>query len=700
MKDKARNFLSRALNSPNADFRQGQWESIEALLARKRIFVVQRTGWGKSMVYFLATKLLREQGYGPTLLISPLLSLMRDQLKAAERIGVKAETINCENQEDWERIQHFVNKGEVDVLLISPERLSNDNFRQEVLSSIAQTIGLFVVDEAHCISDWGHDFRPDYRRIVRVLQAMPPNVPVMATTATANDRVIEDVKQQIGSETVLLRGPLERKSLRLCKIPIGDDAEKMAWLAANVPFLPGSGIIYTLKISVAEMVASWLRQNNIEAEAYHGNKKPETREELEQRLLKNEVKALVATVALGMGFDKPDLRFVVHYNRPPSVIHYYQQVGRAGRAVDEAYGILFSGTDTEGDKTVDYFISSAFPSQDDIETVLAFLQDAERDYSIKEMEQELNLKEKEIKKVLKILSVESPAPVIETGSKWSATLAAESYVVDEDHVNAITAIRRAEQNEMTHYKDHTGCLMEFLQKSLDDQSPCLCGRCSNCSPDSFQFIRYDEETEKRATRFLRNQKQYRPIYPRTKLPVGQSQSLFGFSDDIPKKLRFSEGRVLCRWSAPGWRELVSEGKYKTGRFSDELVNACWEMVRIWKPQPEPRWITCVPSLNHPELVPDFTERLAKALGIRFVPCIEKVRSNRPQKEMENDFQQVNNLDGVFKFTKAIKPYSPCLLVDDMVDSRWTFTVISAILRESGVKAVYPLALASTASKDR
>jgi ATP-dependent DNA helicase RecQ len=693
MKEKALKYLRLALDTPAAEFRPWQWECIEALLARKRLLVVQRTGWGKSMVYFLGTKLLREQGFGPTLLVSPLLSLMRDQIKAAERIGVKAETINSANQEDWQRIQLSVNNGDTDILLISPERLSNDNFRQDVLASIAGTIGLFVVDEAHCISDWGHDFRPDYRRIVRILQAMPPNVPVLATTATANDRVVEDVKQQIGENTELVRGSLARKSLRLCNIPAEGATERMAWLAVNIPKLPGSGIVYTLTKRDAERVTLWLRQNGIEAAAYHAGM--EEREVLERRLLNNEVKVLVATVALGMGFDKPDLGFVVHYQRPSSVVHYYQQVGRAGRAVDEAFGVLFSGA--EDDAIADYFISSAFPPQSDINAVLEFLQESLEGCSKEELEIGVNLKRNRIEKVLRLLSVESPSPIVKTGSKWDATAAAETYVVDKEHVNAITAIRRAEQKEMRCYMEYTGCLMEFLERSLDDPLPQPCGRCVNCDSGPFRFARCDEETLRKAALFLRNEQH--TILPRKKWPMGNPLPSYGFSGRIPEGLQFAEGRVLSLWGDSGLGRLVAEGKYTRERFSDELVDACCEMIRLWKPEPEPQWVTCVPSLTRPDLVPDFAERLAKALGVPFSTCIQKVRSNKPQKEMQNSFQQARNLDGVFEFPREKKPYKPCLLVDDMVDSRWTFTVLAALLRMNGVKAVHPLALALTSSGD-
>lgn len=689
MKNKALDYLRQALDNPEAVFRPGQWESIEALLARKRILVVQRTGWGKSMVYFLGTKLLREQGFGPTLLVSPLLSLMRNQVQAAERIGVRAETINSANRDDWQRIQQNVNSGETDILLISPERLANENFRQDVLSSIAGTIGLFVVDEAHCISDWGHDFRPDYKRIVRVLQAMPDNVPVLATTATANNRVVEDVRRQIGADTELARGSLARRSLKLCNIKAADAIERMAWLAVNVPSLPGSGIIYTLTVRDADRVTMWLRQNGIDSAAYHAQLENEDREDLERRLLHNEVKVLVATVALGMGFDKPDLGFVIHYQRPSSVVHYYQQVGRAGRAVKEAYGILFSGA--EDDAIADYFITSAFPPQKDVDSILDFLLEAKNGCSLVELEAGVNLKRSRFEKVLKFLSVESPSPVVKNGSRWYAAAAAQHYTADKELVEAITAIRRSEQEEMRRYMDHTGCLMEFLQRSLDDPSPDRCGRCRNCDPTLFRFHPCGEETLRRAELFLKED--HHPVVPRKQWPNGLSLLSHGFSGKIPEELRFSEGRALCLRGDPGWGQLVAEGKYTTGRFSDELVKACVEMIRSWEPSPEPRWVACVPSLKRPGLVPDFARRLADALGIPFSSCIEKVLDNRPQKEMENSFQQARNLDGAFKFTRERKRYAPCLLVDDIVDSRWTFTVTAALLRQNGVEAVHPLALA-------
>lgn len=694
MRQQAEAYLKTALNNQEASFRDGQWESIEQLLAKNRVLVVQRTGWGKSMVYFLATKLLREQGAGPTLLLSPLLSLMRNQIEAAERIGVTARTINSTNNAEWEQIQDELTANQVDVLLISPERLANDDFRQNILANIANNIGLFVIDEAHCISDWGHDFRPDYRRIVRVLQAIPPNVPVLATTATANDRVVNDIKSQLGDDIELQRGSLVRKSLMLQNIDMPSPAARMAWLAEILPSLPGSGIIYTLTQRDAERVTEWLRVNDIDARAYHSDistweEGAALKEALEQQLLNNEIKVLVATVALGMGFDKPDLGFVIHFQRPASVVHYYQQVGRAGRAVDEAYGILLCGE--EDDSIADYFIRNAFPPQQHISEILEALDESDNGLSVPEMQRVLNLRQNQINKTLKYLTVESPSPITKIGTKWQVTAAASSYQIDQQYIDEITAIRRYEQQEMRDYMEHDDCLMAFLQDALDDPDPEDCGQCINCAPDLLLDEEYDDDLANRAGLFLR--RSYQPLTPRKRWPA---KDMFQHSPlgayNIPVDLQAQEGRALSLWRDAGWGQMVARGKYQSNKFSDDLVNACVEMLADWAPDPAPQWVTCIPSLNHPELVPDFAARLADALGLPFIPCIEKAFANRQQKEMENSFQQVRNLDGVFTINDQCQA-GPCLLIDDMVDSGWTFAVAAALLRQEGCAAVYPMALA-------
>jgi ATP-dependent DNA helicase RecQ len=658
------------------------------------MLVVERTGWGKSMVYFLATRLLRDAGGGPSLLISPLLSLMRNQLEAAGRIGIRAATINSTNTDDWERIEEEIRDNKVDILLVSPERLANDKFREGILAHIAEGVSLFVVDEAHCISDWGHDFRPDYRRIVRVLQFLPTNIPVLATTATANDRVVGDVVSQLGKGIGLVRGPLVRESLRLQNVTMASPAARMAWLAATIPSLPGSGIVYTLTQRDAERVAEWLCENEIVARAYHAGladdeEGPEVREALEQQLLRNEIKVLVATVALGMGFDKPDLGFVIHFQRPASVVHYYQQVGRAGRAVDEAYGILLHGE--EDDRIAEYFIGSAFPPQQHVEVVLEALDNVEGGLSVRELEARLNLKHSQLEKTLKYLSVELPAPITKIGSKWNRTATAETYRIDSNYVQAITDIRRAEQKQMQAYMAHDKCLMEFLARALDDPSAAPCGKCAGCKGLPLLDPGYDPDLVNRAAIYLK--RSHQPLKSRRQWPGGDALPKYGFKGRIGEDLAAQEGRALCLWRDAGWGQRVAGGKYKDGRFHDTLVGACVDMIGRWNPQPAPTWVASIPSLKHPTLVPDFAARLAAALGIAFHPCLRKTVDNPPQKTMQNSFQQARNLDGAFEVDKAAVPAGPCLLVDDMFDSGWTFTVAAALLRKAGCAAVFPLALA-------
>lgn len=692
--EKSLYHLRLALDDNNATFRSGQWEAIrDVAVDRETLLLVRRTGWGKSMVYFLATRLLRDEGAGPTLLISPLLSLMRNQIEAAERIGITAETINSSNRDEWERIERDVRQGNVDVLLISPERLSNDDFRDRVLSHIADRVGLFVVDEAHCISDWGHDFRPDYQRITRILQALPSNVPVLATTATANDRVVDDVAEQIGPGVTVSRGPLARASLRLQNIKMQSPADRMAWLAEHVPNISGSGIIYALTVRDARRIAEWLQLQGINARSYSGRRDTEERRELERALLDNEVKALVATVALGMGFDKPDLGFVIHYQRPGSVVHYYQQVGRAGRDGNTAYGILLHGT--EDDEIIDYFIRSSFPAERHVQDVLGALEEADGGLKVRHIEKSVNLRKSEIRKVLKLLSVRDQSPVEKNNKRWYRTPV--PYTYDREKVEAIKQIRRNEQREMQEYMEHDGCLMAFLQRALDDPHAERCGICTSCVGEPLVSESVPDGLAVRALRFLRRSEI--PIQPRKQWPWTDAFPTYEWENQgiaMDEQLQAEEGRALSIWGDTGWGELVQKGKYQDGRFSERLVGAGEQMItRRWEPEPFPEWVTCVPSNDNPDLVPEYARRLAESLDLEFIPCVRKVADNRPQKEMENTEQQTRNLDGVFDVADRQVRSDPVLLVDDTVDSRWTLTVVAALLKEAEAGPVYPFALAKT-----
>ena len=632
---------------------------------------MQRTGWGKSFVYFVAVKLLREAGMGPALLVSPLLALMRNQIAAAERMGVQAATINSDNKEVWERVEGAVLRDEVDVLLISPERLGNQRFVERVLAAVGDRISLLVIDEAHCISDWGHDFRPDYRRIGRIVEALPPNLRLLATTATANDRVVQDLQAVLGPSLAISRGSLDRPSLALWTIRLRSQAERLAWLAEEVPAMPGSGIIYTLTVRDAEQVADWLRSREMVVEAYTGES-GDCRPALEQALLDNEVKALVATTALGMGFDKPDLAFVIHYQAPGSVVAYYQQVGRAGRALESAHGVLLGGE--EDTDITDFFINTAFPERWRVDEVIAALEAAPDGLTEAQILAQVNIRQGRLKQLLKILSLEAPAPVVKEGSRWQLT-AAELSEEFWQRVERLTALRRQEQEQMQEYVDLDSGHMEFLIRALDGDPGDVTAQTRVALP-----VEPSRSAVLDAVAFLKGA--FREIAPRKRGPRKM----------IPLKNRAETGRALCHWKDAGWGRLVQRGKYEEGRFADELVEACVELLRNWNQEPAPQWVACIPSLRHPELVRDFAERLAVAAGLPFRSLLVKVEDRPEQKTMENSAQQAANVWGSLE-VDGRPPAEPVLLVDDIVDSRWTFTVAAWVLRNEGSGEVWPLALA-------
>lgn len=696
-REQAQQLLQTALVNPAALFRDGQWEAIDALVnQRQKLLVVQRTGWGKSSVYFISTKIFRDRGFGPTIIVSPLLALMRNQLESAQRLGIVAETMNSSNTADWELVKQRLLADEIDCLLISPERLANDNFTETVLQPVANRIALMVIDEAHCISDWGHDFRPDYRRIVSILRQLPANTPVLGTTATANNRVVADIQQQLG-DIHIQRGPLIRDSLALQTLLLPDQASRLAWLAQVIPTLPGTGIVYTLTIRDAELVADWLSANGIVAKAYHGSieaagyeNSNSYRQYLEELLLTNQLKVLVATTALGMGYDKPDLSFVMHYQAPGSIVAYYQQVGRAGRGIDHAIGVLMSGV--EDQDIHEFFRGSSFPSEVQVNEILQVLANSDG-LSIRGIEQQTNLRQGQIEKVLKLLSVENPAPVIKLNSQWRRVPV--PYVMDHHRIAHLTGQREQEWAEVQAYLAETGCKMTFLRRALDDHDNTPCGKCDSCLGQPVVSPMLNSLLVHQAAVLL---KQSETTLPPKIQVAANAFATFGFRGNLPKKLQAQEGRVLSRWGDAGWGRTVAANKH-AGRFCDELVVAMADMIQLrWLPHPAPSWVCAVPSLNQPDLVTDFAQRLAIRLGIPYLEAVTKVKHNQPQRLQQNRFFQCQNLDGAFAVQPHI-PTAPVLLVDDVVDSGWTLAVIAALLQQAGSGLVHPVALATASVKD-
>ncbi|HEX4345828.1 MAG TPA: RecQ family ATP-dependent DNA helicase [Solirubrobacteraceae bacterium] len=676
--------LLHDLAGPDARFREHQLEAIRDLVQDgARVLCVQRTGWGKSAVYFIATALLRSEGAGPTLIVSPLLALMRNQIAAAQRLGIRAHTVNSTNRDAWQEISALLDADAVDLLLISPERLNNPQFRAGMLPAFAARVGLLVVDEAHCISDWGHDFRPDYRRIADMLERLPQGVGVLCTTATANDRVVADVEEQLrtghaDAQLVAYRGPLGRSSLRLEVVELPGQADRLAWLATHLASLPGSGIVYTLTKRDAEQVAAWLTGRGIAAEAYTGDSQTERRIGVEDRLLANDLKCVVATSALGMGYDKPDLGFVVHYQAPGSVISYYQQVGRAGRAIEQAEVVLLRGR--EDRRIQDFFIEQAFPRREVVDAVLSHLDDAgDAGASTAELTSLVNLGKGRIEAMLKVLDVEGA--VTRAGRSWVRERGGD-WAYDADRYAHVTALRRREQETMASFGADGRCLMRALQEELDDPGPEDCGRCSVCAGPRYD-ARPDPEIVRAALEHLRSR-------PLTLDPKKMSPDAEGTMRRIAADVQVAEGRALARIGDGGWDPLVREGRLG-GRFDDELVRAAARLVRAWAPPAT--WIAAVPSRRSGELVPDFARRLADELGLELAAVLERADDRPPQREMANSVQQVANVRGAFAVC-ADPPPGPCLLVDDLRFSGWTQAMVGGQLRRRGCGPVFPLVLAS------
>ena len=720
----------RALAGENARLREDQWTAIRALVAEKRrALVVQRTGWGKSAVYFVATALLRAAGAGPTVIVSPLLALMRNQVDAAARAGIHARTINSANLDDWQQVYAEVRDGAVDVLLVSPERLNNPGFRDHVLPHLTETAGLIVIDEAHCISDWGHDFRPDYRRIRTLLETLPAGIPVLATTATANARVTTDVAEQLSSGgmtprtrqgapdgqghrigradddgghdddggVLVLRGALDRESLRLAVVSLPAAPMRLAWLADNLASgaLPNSGIIYTLTVAAAYETAAFLREQGIAVTAYSGKDDQARRLQAEDDLLANRVKALVATSALGMGFDKPDLGFVVHLGAPQSPVAYYQQIGRAGRGVERAEVVLLPGRE---DRDIwAYFASLAFPPEGQVRATLDALADAGRPLSTAAIETRVDLSRGRLESMLKVLDVDGA--VTRTAGGWTAT--GKPWDYDGERYERVARERTREQQAMLAYQAATDCRMEFLRRELDDPEAAPCGRCDNCTGQRWPADVPPAGTEAARERLARPGT---TVEPRKMWPTGMKELGIDASGKIPATALAEPGRALGRLTDIGWgsalRTLLAE-QTPDGPITDQLADAMVKVLASWDWKLRPAAVVAMPSRTRPELIASLAQRIAAIGRLPYLGALGYATDDGPGPRRHNSAQRMAALWRALTVPPDLSDAlnsdlaGPVLLIDDQIDTGWTMTVAAMLLRNAGAPAVLPLALAVT-----
>ena len=704
LREEATEILRRLVGNPEAQFHSGQFEAVEALVAGgRRALVVQRTGWGKSAVYFVASLLLRARGAGPTLIVSPLLALMRDQVSAAERAGVRAAAINSANQLEWDDIRAKLAGNSVDVLLVSPERLNNPRFRDEQLPELIRSSGLLVIDEAHCISDWGHDFRPDYRRIRDLIEQLPASVPVLATTATANSRVVHDIEEQLGAaalagdvaaggQVLTIRGPLARESLRLGVLRLPNARARLGWLLTHLHELPGSGIIYALTVSNAEDTARLLREAGHEVLAYTGRTDPADREAAEAALKDNRVKALVATSALGMGFDKPDLGFVVHLGAPSSPVAYYQQVGRAGRGTPNADVLLLPGRE---DRDIwEYFATASMPNEDTALAVLRELAQPGTVLSTAALETRVNLKRSPLELLLKVLAVDGAVQRVSGG--WEGT--GQPWDYDRERYERIAKARVAEQNSMLDYESTTGCRMEFLSRELDDPAAAPCGRCDNCAGRWYAESVAESATQSADAALHRVGVE---LDPRAMWPTGMNRLGVEVKGKIGPAEANLPGRALARLTDLGWggklRELLSE--QTPDQPLDQLtLQACVRVLAEWGWAQRPVAVVSVPSRTRPQLVGSLAEGLASIGRMPYLGALSMSGGGPKSGPGGNSAYRLADVWDQFDVPAGGAEWfadnpGPVLLVDDLADSRWTVTVAGRTLRRAGAEAVLPFALA-------
>jgi ATP-dependent DNA helicase RecQ len=696
LRDQAERYL-RALAGPDARLREDQWTAIRALVEQHgRALVVQRTGWGKSAVYFTSAALLRAGGAGPAVIVSPLLALMRNQIEAAGRAGIRARTVNSANTEQWDEIYAEVEAGEADVLLVSPERLNNPGFRDLVLPKLTAAAGMLVVDEAHCISDWGHDFRPDYRRLRTLLDELPAGVPVLATTATANARVTRDIADQLGTgttaHTLVLRGPLDRRSLHLAVVRLPAAGQRLAWLDEHLGELPRSGIVYTLTVAAAHETAAFLRERGHDVAAYTGKDDHAQRQAAEDALLAGELRALVATSALGMGFDHPDLGFVVHLGAPQSPVAYYQQIGRAGRGVDRAEVILLPGR--EDADIWAYFGSLAFPPEPVVRRTLAALAEAGRPLSLAALETRVDLSRGRLEMMLKVLDVDGAVRRVSGG--WEATGLAWAY--DADRYARVAAERSREQGAMLGYIDTGQCRMEYLRRELDDPAAASCGRCDNCTG------RFWPQQVSPAGATAARERLLRPgveVTPRKMWPPGMKELGIDVSGKIPAGVSAEAGRALGRPTDLGWgprlRALLN-GDAPDAAVPGDLVDAVVKVLAAWDWADRPAGVITLPSRSRPQLIESLGRQIAEVGQMPYLGPLEYAGRNRPAASQFNSAQRLRALWDAFTVPVSVRAAlaalaGPVLLADDRIDTGWTMTVAARLLREAGATGVLPLALA-------
>ena len=656
-------------------FHRGQHTIIEQLVQGRRILAIQQTGWGKSLCYQMASL------YYPylTIVFSPLKALMRDQCQRCNDVyDIPSAIVSSDfsEAENDATLRQAV-EGEIKVLYIAPERLSNIVW-QNYISQMR--ISMIVIDEAHCISTWGHDFRPDYRRIVRLLDAIPKSTAVLALTATANKRVEVDILQQMGVGVQVLRGSMLRSNLHLHVIHVKGDQEKLSYLAEILPYTLGTGIIYTATRPDTEIVAAFLQCQGLAAEYYHAGRDNDVRQEIEQKLMANHYKVVCSTNALGMGIDKRDIRFIIHYHIPGSPIQYYQEIGRAGRDGQVAQCVLLY--DPEDLRIQEHFINQAKPASMQYATILSHLEANAGGLGQNEIMRITGFSQTATRIILKDLQDQG---FIERDAKKRYFAATDRPgQIDFSGYDIIRQQKLRELSDIQRYALHQGCYMTYLTTYLGDSLGSACGACGQCQPTNFFTMQVSESVQEATQRFLEDG--YLPRIEKrgtTKTPAHEA------------------GWALSSHGTSRIGRLVRACKYENaGPFPLSLVARAVDVLRTRYPIAEINGVIGIPPTRSGTLVEDFARQVAAGVNREYLPVLVKVRETLEQKYLKNRLQKEDNVKGAFAVqSPELVAGRTILLIDDIYNSGRMLQEAGRTLIRAGARVVYPLTITRTLHSD-
>ncbi|HAT81528.1 MAG TPA: RecQ family ATP-dependent DNA helicase [Flavobacterium sp.] len=667
-RQEAETILQRTFKLPK--FYDEQWLTIDKILKGEKVLLIEKTGFGKSLCFQFPATVFN----GITVIFSPLIALMRDQVKKLTALGIAAKCINSEQTpEENTQIINDAKQGKIKILYIAPERQENSEW---IEATRQMNLTMVVVDEAHCISVWGHDFRPAFKRIINLVKLLPKGLPVLATTATATKRVELDVAQQIGNNILTIRGNLMRDNFKLFVVKVASEDEKLIWLGKNLNNLPGSGILYTGTRVDTEIYSKWFENLKISSTAYNAGLDADSRIAIENGLMSNKWKCIISTNALGMGIDKPDIRFIIHTQIPQSPIHYYQEIGRAGRDGQPSYIILFYNP--EDRKLPEAFIEGGRPAIKKYERVINAVKSellGERD-----LMKRTNLKQNQIRVIKADLIEQGIIREVMIGKSKKYEFVPNSQPLNTKAFEELRNAKLTDLENMIEYVETDKSRMKFLCDYLGDNSNHTFTNCDNTGEKKITVSVTPEWTEK-----LQNFRE--DYFPELEVESKGSNILNGVASSY--------------YGVSNVGATLHRSKYEQGGdFPDFLLKLVLKAFRKKYGQEKFDLVVYVPPTSSGDLVKNFAIKVSQVLKFPISHNLVKARQTKEQKIFENGYLKTDNVNGAFTFTTPndINGKS-ILLVDDIFDSGATLKEVGKLLTNFGAVKIAPIVIARTVGGD-